>query len=114
MLHYIQKLHDENLEIDLVAKMQEEFSDFDISYDYATEHAGYFTFKHNNKTVVEFIITNFECHPFNMDDWLKKDGFDKKVKDVYHDFMQTAFKDYKKNLKEYNFEKNQQDSLCLQ
>lgn len=112
MTHYIQKLHDENLEIDLLEYMQEVFHEFEISYNYATKHAGYFTFKQKGKIVTEFIITNFFCHSFNMDDNLQKCRFEKEVNSVYRRFMASLFDDYIENFENTEITKQNEHLLA--
>ncbi len=97
MTQYIQKLHNENKEDDLVVFMQQSFSDFDVTYRYETEHAGYFAFNKNGKPKVGFIICNFNCYPFDMDDEIKKIGLDKQVRKTYLRFMKNNFEDYEQD-----------------
>ena len=99
MERYIQKLHSEHKEQTLLKTMQEAFPDFEVSYQFATEHAAYFIFKSNGVVVVEFIVSNFKCHPFNIDEWLYKLKFDKKVNRIYLNFMANEFKDFVENYK---------------
>lgn len=99
MTYYIQKLHDDNREEDLVDFMQEVFCGYEISYHNETKHSGYFTFKYNGEAVTEFIITSFFCHAFNMDDYLFKSGFEKQVNREFRKFMSSIYPEYLEEFK---------------
>ena len=111
MQYYIQKIHDENIEQDLLDYMQDSFPEYEIAYNYATKHSGYFTFKQNGKTVTEFIITSFFCHGFSMDDKLQKSGFEKQVNRVYRTFMASVFSDYLEEFKNETITKQNEHLL---
>lgn len=112
MTYYIQKLHDDNREEDLVNFMQENFPNFEISYHNETEHTGYFEFRYKGQTVSEFVITSFFCHAFNIDDYLYKNGFEKQVNLVYREFMSTLYKDYLEEFKNTEITKQNEHLLA--
>lgn len=101
MQYYIQKLHDKEMEDLLVEYMERVFPDYDISYCYATKHAGYFTFRKNGEVSVEFIISSFSCYPFAMDSETLKSDLDERVRKKYLNFMIENFKEYEKEYGEF-------------
>lgn len=112
MTHYIQKLHDENKEEDLVDFMQQSFPNFDVTYKYSTEHAGYFTFKHNGKVAIEFIIVNFKTYHFGVNDFrLEKNGFHKQVNKAYLTFMKETFEQFAEDYDSYLNKENNTNLL---
>ncbi len=111
MTQYIQKLHDDNREEDLVNFMHQSFPDFDITYNYETMHAGYLTFEKNRKVAIEFVIGSFCCYHFGVNDYsLEKDGLPREVKNAYLKFMAQTFEEYQDDYLEYRI-KNKETNL---
>lgn len=97
-MQYIQRLHDEQKEQDLLQFMQNNFQGFEICYRYASKHVGYLTFLKNGNEVAEFAILNFKCYSFNVDEVQARKNLCEKVRELYNNFMSETFDDYIEDL----------------